>query len=41
MTYVVCSLPTETIFLSTEIQKAGVMIQLFTTHDLNTYSCIS
>jgi hypothetical protein len=32
MTYVMCSLPTETIFLSTEIQKSGVMIQLCTTH---------
>jgi hypothetical protein len=27
--------------LSTEIRKAGVIIQLCTTHDLNTYSCIS
>jgi hypothetical protein len=29
------------IFWSTKIRKAGVMIQLYTTNDLNTYSCIS
>jgi hypothetical protein len=36
-----CVLCRQRLFLSTEIRKAGVMIQLCTTHDLNTYSCIS
>ena len=39
--YLVCSLPTETIFWSTEIKKASAMIQLCTIQALNIQLYIS